>query len=221
MTVNKAILMDVYSDNLAEEIEAYLNAVIDEELEKEDADTDLIDECIDAIESLGNGDISPALRLISNEKSVIKYCKKQTKPKNPAGRRAAAAVLILALSSSAILMNTDNAFAAEVKSFFSEIIEALNSAAERSETDNKEISSIYAVFPPGYSFKIKTRGAIDLENIKIFAVYKDGTEGEIPIKKCTVSREENFGGDPNSVLLVIGYDGCAVSVKFTTEECSE
>lgn len=220
MTVNKAVLKDVYSDNLTEEIEAYLNAVIDEELEKEDINTDLIDECIDALESLGNGDSSPALRIVMSEKAVIKYCKKQARPKNPAGRRAAAAVLILALSSSAILMNTNNAFAYEVKSFFSEIIEALNRAANGSETENREISSIYAVFPPGYSFNVKSRSAIDTERIKIFAVYKDGTENEIPIEKCTVSREENFGGDPSAVLLVIGYDGCAVSVKFTTEECS-
>lgn len=221
MTVNKSIVREIYSDSLKTEIADYLNSVIDEELLKDDVNTDLIDECIEALDALENGDTAALSKSQITEKAVLKYCKKHAKSKSAAGKRAVAAVLIATLCSSAVLLSTDTALAKEIKSFFSEIIEALNITAGRSEEQDAEIASIYAVFPSDYSFKIRAKSNLDLDNITVYAVYKDGSEKEIPLSECTVDTVENFGGDPNTTLLVIAYDGCAFSIKYTIEECAK
>lgn len=218
VVINQSVIKEIFSDRLKDEIIAYLNQMIDEELEKENMDTDLIDECIDTIDKIQNDDILPALRIALTEKELLKYCKKHTE-KNSTAKRTIAACLIVAVCSSVMLVNSDTAFAVSARELFSEIISALNLTADESPTTPaKEISSIYLVFPKEYSFRVKSKKDIDLSGVTVIAVYKDKSESVVPLSKCTVNIKENFNNDQNSVLAVIGYEGCAVSVMYETEE---
>lgn len=55
--INKTILNEILDENtLKAEIAEILNDVIDKELEKDEPDCDLIDECIDILDNLENDD---------------------------------------------------------------------------------------------------------------------------------------------------------------------
>lgn len=218
VVINQSVIKEIFSDNLKNEIIEYLNQMIDEELEKENMDTDLIDECIDTIDKLEKEDILPAIHIALTEKEILKYCKKHT-ASSSAAKRTIAACLIVAVCSSVMLMNSNTAFAVSARELFSEIISALNLTADESQnTPTKEISSIYVVFPKDYSFSVKSKKDIDLKSVTVVAVYKDKSESVVPLSKCTVNIQENFNNNKNSVLAVIGYEGCAVSVTYEVEE---
>lgn len=215
IVITRSIVKEIYSDDLEREIKAYLNSVIDEEFEKDDGDvdTDLVDECINAIDSLENSDTSPALKILLREKDILKYCKRKARPKSSAQKRAIAACLILVVCSGAAILNTDTAFAKQVKEVFSQIMEALNTAAGKSENGESRISSVYAVFPPDYSFRVKSRSDIDFGSITVYAVYKDGSESIVPLSECTVDITE----ESEKLLVAIAYKGCAFSIIYTLE----
>lgn len=64
--INKTILNEILDENtLKAEIAELLNDVIDKELEKEEPDCDLIDECIDILDNLENDDYSNVIPFIN------------------------------------------------------------------------------------------------------------------------------------------------------------
>ena len=220
ITVTRSEINKIYDEpSFKNELTEFLNAVIDEEIEKSDnMDTELIDECIGTLDELQNNQsVAPALRLILTEKQIMKYCKKNTKiPYINQTKSAAAACLIIILSGITILQ-TNPALAQQAKNFFDDIISALQIGTEQSETNlSSDISSIYAIYPDDTSFTVKKESDIDLDNIKIKAVYKDSREKEIPLKNCSVNMIKNE--ENNTVLVVIAYDGCALSITYTIEE---
>ena len=63
--INKTILEEILDENsLKNEIAELINNVIDEELVKEEPDCDLIDECIDILESIENDDYSNVIPFV-------------------------------------------------------------------------------------------------------------------------------------------------------------
>ena len=214
--VNEQIISEIYCDKLSVEIEEYLNLLIDKELEKENIDTDFIDACINAIDDLRVQKYNTALKLVLSEKRVIKYCKKQVRKQNAYQKKAVAACIIIALSSSAVMLNSNTAFANQVKEMFSRIIYELKDVAGESDDENNlPVSSIYAIFPKDYSFEIKSKDDIDLQRITIKAVYQDNSEKTVSIDDCTIKVVENVENAADKILVVIGYDGCAFSVAYT------
>ncbi|MEE0981291.1 MAG: hypothetical protein U0K91_06375, partial [Acutalibacteraceae bacterium] len=66
MMINKTILNEILDENtLKAEIAELLNDVIDKELEKDEPDCDLIDECIDILDNLENDDYSNVIPFIN------------------------------------------------------------------------------------------------------------------------------------------------------------
>ena len=64
--INKTILNEILDENtLKAEIAELLNDVIDKELEKDEPDCDLIDECIDILDNLENDDYSKVIPFIN------------------------------------------------------------------------------------------------------------------------------------------------------------
>ena len=64
--INKTILNEILDENtLKAEIAELLNDVIDKELEKDEPDCDLIDECIDILDNLENDDYSNVIPFIN------------------------------------------------------------------------------------------------------------------------------------------------------------
>ena len=73
VTVNKDIFLHPdFNGDLTEFLCNYLNALIDEELEKEDADFDFIDECASAINSIRDGFIDAIIPVISRREFMEK-----------------------------------------------------------------------------------------------------------------------------------------------------
>lgn len=64
-------------EDIYEEIKEYLNGVINEELEKDDCNTDLIDDCINALDDVKNNLIYPAISMMMQDKDIISYCKRK------------------------------------------------------------------------------------------------------------------------------------------------
>lgn len=82
LNLNPSVLRQILSDREAtEELREYLNFVIDEELKKnENADCDLIDECIDALMELEdeNSPEKPHLTVILSEEKFLKNIQKKS-----------------------------------------------------------------------------------------------------------------------------------------------
>lgn len=219
ITVSKEIIDRACTEDLTAQIEEYLNSVIDEELQKDDCDTDLIDACIDALDSIRANNIHPMLKIILQDKDIIKYCKRRAFKSEHSSRKAVAACLIVAVLASAAFMNTDTALARQIKDAFSQIIEVLNTASDSSDdSNNAEISSIYAAFPQDYSFTVKSKDDINISNMTIYAVYKDGSEKNVPVSDCTYSITQNSEDGKNQLILAVAYKGCAFSVIYNIEE---
>lgn len=201
-----------------EELFSFLNEIIDEEIAKgDDMNTELIDECIDALDELQAQGKQKALKIVLTQKDIIKYCKKSAKVHSSKNAKAAVAACLVMLLGSTALFSADPALAQQTKEFFSNIISALSIAAEQSETDGEtDIQSIYAVFPKDTSFTVKTESDIDLSKVTIKAVYGNGKEKTIPLRKCTVNKVKGTTAK-NTILIVIAYEGCSLSITYTIE----
>ena len=218
ITVNKTILQNIYNDkSFYSEIYNLLNSIIDEELEKEEPDCDLIDECISALDDIQKSQSSAsAIRLVLTKKEVMRYCKQHSKSKT-VQKTVAAAVLIILLGSSIAVLNAP-AIAESAQNFFESIAGILFEKADETDENDDKISSIYATFPEGTAFKTKNKNDITLENVVITAVYSDGKTKEIPLSDCQISKTEEKDGESSYILVVISYNGCACSVVYETEE---
>ncbi|MDD6728415.1 MAG: hypothetical protein PUE08_04245 [Eubacteriales bacterium] len=211
ITVSKEIIDYVCNDDLfSAELEKYLNAVIDEEIDKgDDMDTDLIDDCVNILDELENGGISSAVQFITNENKVIRFCRKGTSSTRIRFQRAVAAIAILAVGSAA-LYNASPALAQQAKDFFSYVAEALGIAADRTENENSQIKSLYGELSDDIDLTVRNENDIDLSKINVIAVYDDGSQKEIPIKNCEITTTQ----ESEKVILIISYDGCAFSIAF-------
>lgn len=197
-----------------EEIIRFLNQIIDEEIEKDSPDCDLIDECIDAIDEIQTEENSqPALRLVLTKKQVMKYCRRHTQNNN-AVKSVVAAALVLIMGGTAVF-NASPALAETVKSFFETIVSTLQElSAETKSDEDSDISSIYASLDKNSNLIITDIDDIDEAKLTVTAVYSDGTERNVPISKCKISKTLEHTDEGSYVLVAISYDGCACSIAF-------
>lgn len=198
-----------------EELCGFLNSIIDEEIKKGDnMNAELIDRCIDALDELQSENTAPALKIVLTEKDILKYCRKAAKMHSAKHARAAVAACLIIILSGATVLNANPALAQQTKDFFSRIIYELGITAENSiGADDENISSIYAVFPEDMQFTVKSESDISLDDIKIYAVYKNSAEKEVDIDDCTVKTvREN-----SNISVIIAYRGCALSLTYTLE----
>ncbi|MCM1114509.1 MAG: bacterial Ig-like domain-containing protein [Clostridium sp.] len=101
ITVDKNTIHYLYSDKIFKrELIEFLNAIIDDEIEKEDnMDTELIEECLNLItEAEGKGDINSVIIPFVNSEKIIKACTRQRFGTLSKGVRAALIASIVLLS---------------------------------------------------------------------------------------------------------------------------
>lgn len=100
ITVNKNAIQYLYSDKtFIGEMEAFLNSVIDDEIEKEDAmDTELIDECIDLLSRLEDEDENAIIIPFVNSEKIMSLCHKRNFKMFSRGFRAALIACIVLFS---------------------------------------------------------------------------------------------------------------------------
>jgi hypothetical protein len=213
MTVNKdiiSLLMDDKKSNA--QIVDFLNQIIDNELESENPNCDLIDECVNTIDEIESTKCN-GIRLVTTKKQVIKYCKRHTKNDN-AIRGAIAACLVILLSGG-VAFNTSPALAENAKSLFETIIATL---INTDDEGNGNTVSIVASLPDGTNLTVKNADEIDLTNLKITAISSDGTRKEIDKAKCKIEKSTKHTTSGDYVIVAITYDGCSCTVAFELEE---
>ena len=121
VTVNKDIFLHPdFNGDLTEFLCNYLNALIDEELEKEDADFDFIDECASAINSIRDGFIDAVIPVISR-KDFMEKLGIRTVRFSKAFAAVIAAAIMLVTANGIIAGATDYNFIEEVSKKIVEI----------------------------------------------------------------------------------------------------
>ncbi len=207
ITVNQKTL-EYLSDgnNLYREMLDYLNGVIEKEFEKEDINCDLIDECVNAV-----GELQKELENKTSSDSVNKKRIKLT-PKTRAVIAAALAVVI-GLN---VLYHASPAFADSVNGLFSSILSALRVGANETQ-GLEDLSSIYAVAPDGNKIKVTSEADIDEKDFIVFAVYRDGTKNEVPVKDCKIEKTVALEDGTKYLLINISYGGCSCAVAYEME----
>ncbi|MBQ6935496.1 MAG: hypothetical protein IJN49_03005 [Clostridia bacterium] len=72
----------------------------------------------------------------------------------------------------------------------------------------KTLTSVYGTFENDYT----------IEEMRVFAVFSDGTEKEIPKSDCTITTEEFNDETENGVIVTVEYQGCSFQFFSETEE---
>lgn len=193
------------------ELIALLQAIIDEELENEEMDTDLVDECILAIADLeGN----PSPQVPGSFQALINYCHSKAFKKSMRLKRTAliAAVVVIAAS---ITLLASPALAKQTKDWISSIITNIVAAADSTDMGKSEIVSIYALPKEGVSFTARSESEIVPDHFDIIAVDENNIETPVSLSACKVQKEPL---DSRHIMLTFSYEGCAYSVIYQLED---
>ncbi|MBQ9531485.1 MAG: hypothetical protein IJR70_05390 [Eubacterium sp.] len=210
--VNEKTLSEVMTEKQCKsELITLLNEIIDEELTKNEMNTEIVDECVQAILDLESGE---TVHFSKSFQALVRYCHSNAFSKRILLKRAAliAAVLTIIVSGA---FSVSPALAEQAKNAFYSIIEHLGIAAESTDNGKSEIVSIYIKPDEKTDFTVKSEDEINPENVKIIAVDKYDFEKEIPLSECRITREHTDG---NHIMIIYSYEGCACSVIYTLEE---
>ncbi len=207
--VNEATVTAALSDADNAVMQSLLQALIDEELQKEAMDTALVDACVEALLALEEG--AAQTELLSRE-ALTQFCHRNAFKKRIKLRRAALIAAVMAIAASVTLAASPT-LAQQTKDLISSIMYSLGIAADATDTGDAEVVSIYAELEDA-ALTVKSEDDVKPEKIKVFAVTKDNCEREISISDCKVNTERI---ENDKVLLTISYEGCALSLVYTLE----
>lgn len=153
ITVDKNAIGRLYSDKLfVGEMKAFLNSVIDEEIEKTDEmDTELIDECIDLLSKLDEDDNCAVIIPFAGYDKILKLCHRNKFNNMSRAMRAsliACIILLSALTANTVIAKVfDYNVAQEVVNSISEKLQEwglIASAEDDNETVVEEVPSTTA-----------------------------------------------------------------------------
>ena len=213
MTVSREILMHPdFVNNLADELCALLEAVIDAEFDKGDeTDFDFIDECADAINAIRSGDEAKILPLISR-KDFLKKVGVKTERKFKTLVAACAAIAILLTAGTQIEVEENVTLAQSLSGIVSEFFENVISKDEATQpettTAEKEASLINISVETTSDFKSEYYVGEKFSNkgLKVFGEYDNGERRLIRIDDYTVEVSDSFGTEPKyeTVKITVG-----------------
>ena len=211
ITVNEQIVKAIYDNrSYTDEITAFLNEIIDAEIEKDEINIELIDDCTDLLYELqfgGEPDTDSVNKLLHIYKTQINRAKRK--------RQIAAAIMIMLVASGALLQ-TNPAIAEQTRNMFSQIAYSLGITAEKSE-NGENIKSLYANFDSKHETNVKSENDIDLTHMQIMAVADDGKEFEVPLSDCEVTKTPTEDEGEQKIIVTVAYKGAAFSVTYTIE----
>ncbi|MBR0412373.1 MAG: hypothetical protein IJI47_02225 [Eubacterium sp.] len=210
ITVNqKSIAYILDEQRCNNDIRYYLNKIIDFEIEKENPDTDLLDNCTELLFEIETGSVSS----FESAEAMLKICKKSV-VKNSRTKRQIAAVILIVLVASGALLQTNPAIAEQTRDMFSHIASVLGIAADDTDTGKSEIVSIYAELGENINLTVKSEDEINTDNTSIIAVDEHDFERAVPMSECKVSKEQI---DSTHIMVTYSYEGCACSIVYTLE----
>ena len=219
MTVSREILMHPdFVTNIADELCAMLEAIIDAEFDKgDDTDFDFIDECADAINAIRSGDESQILPLISRKDFLKKVgIKTERKFKIWIAAAAAIAILFTAGTQTEVEENVSivQALSGIVSDFFTNTkqIEAVTTqpatTVTATATTEKKASLIDITVETTPEFKTEyyVGEKFSDNGIRVFGEYDNGERRLVRIEDYTVEVSDSFGKEPKyeTVKITVG-----------------
>ena len=174
----------------------------------------LIEECIELLSQTGA--ISKIINnALPDADELVARCGKRYFKKRISLRRAA----IIFVAAAIIAGGTIAAFPAigeQIAKYFTSVPESLSAASDESMNTDSEVRSLYAAFDE-LNTSVNSEEDIDLSALKIYAVYKNGEEKQIPLSQCTVTKQRGIDENNNKLLVIVSYKGCAFSIIYTLE----
>lgn len=232
MTVSREILMHPdFMTNLADELCAMLEALIDAEFDKgDDTDFDFIDECADAINAIRSGDESQILPLISR-KDFLKKVGIKTESKFKILIAACAAIAILFTAGTQIEVEENisivKALSGIVSDFFTneKQVEATTTqlAPTTAATTEKEASLINISIETTPDFKTEYYVGEKFSNkgIKVFGEYDNGERMLVRIDDYAIEVSDSFGTQPKYETVKITVGSFTQTLEVRVVESNE
>ena len=212
ISVNKKTLDAALSQADAKrELRFFLNEIIDEEIAKDEMNTQLIDECVQALLDLESG--QNVYETLASYEQLLQYCVSNAFKAKIYLKRTALVAALVAIAAS-VTLSLSPALAQQAKDVISSIMQNLGIAADSTNTGKSEIVSIYAVPDESETFTVQSEEEISFNNIKIFSIDKYNCEKSIPLSECAINKERL---DTGKIMVTFSYEGCACSIIYTLE----
>ncbi|MBQ9516556.1 MAG: hypothetical protein IJR60_00580 [Eubacterium sp.] len=222
------ILNELLSDEkLKSELVEYLNKAIDAELEKsdEEMDTDLIDECVQIITAIEEGNINSLTDEVSTNKTIINFAQEKEKveaaqPKRIAFRaRKVLAIAAVVAIVSTISLQVFPGVANDVKSFFNQMVDSLWHTADESATTaegEKQIMGIDVIFPDDATDEVKSLDEAKalMSKCTFYAYDEDGKQIELAASDCKFNYTQTENEGRQCIIVAVGYRGSAETVTL-------
>lgn len=214
MTVSREILMHPdFMTNLADELCAMLEAIIDAEFEKgDDTDFDFIDECADAINAIRSGDESQILPIISR-KDFLKKVGVKTESKFKILVAACAAIAILFTAGTQIEVEENvsivQALSGIVSDFFTNTkqVEEITTQPVTTTTEKEaSLINISVETTPDFKTEYYVGEKFSDNGLKVFGEYDNGERMLVCIDDYTVEVSDKFGTEPKyeTIKITVG-----------------
>ncbi len=228
MTVSREILIHPdFMTNLADELCAMLEAIIDAEFDKgDDTDFDFIDECADAINAIRSGDNSQILPLISR-KDFLKKVGIKTESKFKIWIAAAAAIAILFTAGTQIEVKENvsivQALSGIVSDFFTNTkqIEATTTQPATTTEKSPKLINITVETTPEFKTEYYVGEKFRQDGIKVFGEYDNGEKRLVRIEDYTVEVSDTFGTKPKYETVKITAAGFTQTLEVRIIESIE
>ena len=233
VTVNKDIFLHPdFNGDLTEFLCNYLNALIDEELEKEDADFDFIDECASAINSIRDGFIDAVIPVISRKDFMEKLGIRTVRFSKAFAAVIAAAIMLLT-ANGIIASATDYNILEEVSK---KIVEIFTQEEETPEPPPETTTSptttttdptteefatlsvkaeqgIVLNFGKDFKKEYNVGEAFDQNGITVLLLYDDESETVLDRSKYQIKAPSDFGKVAGYETVTVTYKGLENSFK--------
>lgn len=76
---------------------------------------------------------------------------------------------------------------------------------------------IYGIFPDTLKTEYKVGEPLDMQGVRVIAVWEDGTETEIPLSDCSVTTERGFSRDQGRYNVTVFYKGLSFTYTVTVD----
>lgn len=234
VTVNRDIFLHPdFNGDLTEALCSYLNALIDEEFEKEDADFDFIDECASAINSIRDGFIDAVIPVISRKDFMAKLGIRTVRF-SKAFAAAIAAAIMLVTANGIIAGATDYNFIEEVSKKIVELFTQSDEApelptqpattttappvtqehsTENSTTTVRTAEAIAVEFSSDFKKEYNVGESFSPDGIKVFLLYDDGSRVQIKQNNYTLKSSPDFGKKAGYETVTVSYKDFDYSFK--------
>ena len=229
MTVSREILMHPdFMTNLADELCAMLEAIIDAEFDKgDDTDFDFIDECADAINAIRSGDESQILPIISR-KDFLKKVGVKTESKFKVLIAACAAIAILFIAGTQIEVEENvsivQALSGIVSDFFTneKQIEATTTQPVTTTTEKEaSLINISVETTPEFKTEYYVGEKFSDNGLKVFGEYDNGERRLVRIDDYTIEVPDSFGTEPKYETVKITAAGFIKTLEVRIIESLE